>query len=122
MMGWTALICASSVGHEAVIRVLIGAGANVKQVDFDGSTALREASSGGHEAVVRLLLQAGATVNEPTLLVLRQHEEALRASDPVEALDIELNSDDEDETEEMILARHSGTVATLQVCLTKIFL
>ncbi|GAM44151.1 NACHT and Ankyrin domain protein [Talaromyces pinophilus] len=61
--GWTALYWASSKGHEAVVRLLIERGANVRVKDKLGLTALYQASSSGHEAVVKLLLDHGADVN-----------------------------------------------------------
>ncbi|EAL85341.1 ankyrin repeat domain-containing protein [Aspergillus fumigatus Af293] len=61
--GRTALYWASSKGHEAVVRLLIERGANVRVKDKLGLTALYQASSSGHEAVVKLLLEHGADVN-----------------------------------------------------------
>ncbi|KAH3269678.1 hypothetical protein KXW55_003589 [Aspergillus fumigatus] len=61
--GRTALYWASSKGHEAVVRLLIERGANVRVKDKLGLTALYQASSSGHEAVVKLLLDHGADVN-----------------------------------------------------------
>ncbi|KAF4264238.1 hypothetical protein KXV68_007120 [Aspergillus fumigatus] len=61
--GRTALYWASSKGHEAVVRLLVERGANVRVKDKLGLTALYQASSSGHEAVVKLLLEHGADVN-----------------------------------------------------------
>ena len=48
--GSTALMLASSNGHEAVVRALVALGADVSQADKQGRTALMAASSRGHEA------------------------------------------------------------------------
>jgi TonB family protein len=58
--GWTALMHAGSAGHDAVVRVLLDAGADVRLRNKAGETALHLAAQNGHTAVARLLLQAGA--------------------------------------------------------------
>jgi TonB family protein len=58
--GWTALMHAASAGHEAVVRVLLDAGADIRRRDKVGETALHLAAANGRTAVSRLLLQAGA--------------------------------------------------------------
>ena len=50
--GATALLCASLQGHEAVVAVLITAGAGVDKADRADITPLIGASTDGHEAVV----------------------------------------------------------------------
>ncbi|MCJ1465075.1 hypothetical protein MMC07_003691 [Pseudocyphellaria aurata] len=55
-----ALSEASSHGHEGVVRVLLGEGADVKALN---GRALREASEEGHVAIMRLLLDYKADVN-----------------------------------------------------------
>jgi hypothetical protein len=51
-----ALVWAALKGHEAVVRLLLEKGADVKAKDNNGRTALHGAGHGaGHEAVVRLL-------------------------------------------------------------------
>ena len=54
---------ASSQGHEAVVRTLIEAGADVLQADHGGRSALMDASNRGNEAVVRALIEARAAAN-----------------------------------------------------------
>jgi ankyrin repeat protein len=54
---------ASGRGHAEVIRLLLGAGADVNVQSNDGSTALMPASMYNHPEVVRLLLGARANVN-----------------------------------------------------------
>ena len=49
-------------GHEAVVQMLLKAGADVKAVTKDGRTPLHEAAYNGHEAVVQMLLKAVADV------------------------------------------------------------
>ena len=51
---------ASRGGHEAVVKLLLEAGADVASADCSGQTSLGLASRAGHEAVVKLLLDAGA--------------------------------------------------------------
>ncbi|VUC23020.1 unnamed protein product [Clonostachys rosea] len=95
----TALQAASKQGHEAVVRILLGEGANVNTVnpqDPDYSrairtravygpgiyaTALEAASAEGHEEVVRLLLDHGAKIdngNQSSLyMASRNNHEAI---------------------------------------------
>lgn len=66
----TALIAAAHLGHVAVVRELIAAGAPLDHVNNLGWTALIEAivlGDGGaaHTAVVRDLIEAGADLNLP---------------------------------------------------------
>jgi TonB family protein len=58
--GWTALMHAGSAGQDAVVRVLLDAGADVSRRNKAGETALHLAAQNGRTAVARLLLQAGA--------------------------------------------------------------
>jgi len=64
----TALIAAAHLGHDGVVRALIGAGAPLDHVNNLGWTALLEAiilGDGGprHVETLRALVQAGADVN-----------------------------------------------------------
>ena len=64
----TALIAAAQRGHQAVVRMLLQAGAPIDYVDRQGYTALTAAialGDGGnrHVATVKLLVAAGANVN-----------------------------------------------------------
>jgi hypothetical protein len=59
----TALHHAAVAGHEGVVSMLLDAGADVGEKDFNyGYTALHFAASNGREGVVRILLDAGAKV------------------------------------------------------------
>src|SRR5918995_5960363 len=63
----TALIAAAHLGHDGVVRELIGAGAPLDHVNNLGWTALMEAvilGDGGprHVATVRALVEAGASL------------------------------------------------------------
>ena len=51
---------AASRGHEAVVRLLLEAGADKEAKNNGGWTPLIIAAMNGHEAIVRLLLEAGA--------------------------------------------------------------
>jgi ankyrin repeat protein len=55
-----ALLSASSVGNEEIVKILVGAGANV---NISNGGAIYSASAGGHEGVVRVLTEAGADVS-----------------------------------------------------------
>ena len=51
-------------GHTAVLKILLGAGADVESFDVQKHTALQRAASGSHPANTKLLLGAGASVSE----------------------------------------------------------
>jgi ankyrin repeat protein len=53
---------AAREGHEAVVRLLVEKGADVKAKDKNGRTALDHAARRGHEAVMRLLVEKGADI------------------------------------------------------------
>ena len=59
--GWTALMHASYEGHTEVVKLLLGAGADVSLQNEKGKTALYYARIQGHTEVARLLKEAGAT-------------------------------------------------------------
>jgi uncharacterized protein len=71
--GGTALIAAAHLGHDEVVKMLIGAGAPLDHVNNLGWTALIEAvilGNGGHRhtETVRALVEAGANVTIPDRL------------------------------------------------------
>ena len=55
---------AAENGHEAVMRLLIKAGADVNKVTDNGATPLYVAAQEGHETVVRALIELGVEVNK----------------------------------------------------------
>jgi ankyrin repeat protein len=60
--GRTPLSWAAECGREAVLKLLVEKGADVKSKDSCGRTPLSWAAEKGHEAVVELLLEKGADV------------------------------------------------------------
>ncbi len=56
----TGLINASLHGNNAIVELLLKAGANTNLQDSEGYTALMHASKKGHKNIVKLLLKAGA--------------------------------------------------------------
>ena len=65
--GLNALHLTSGRGHNAVVKELIAAGANINAsaASRKGWTALQAAARGGHIDVVNTLIDAGANVNSP---------------------------------------------------------
>jgi ankyrin repeat protein len=59
----TPMCWAAEMGHEPVIRLLLGAHADVNLKTLDGWTPLHYAAKSGSEAVVKLLLQENANAN-----------------------------------------------------------
>ena len=57
---WWGLHWAATHGHEAVVKALIAAGADVNKADYDGKTPLHCAACNNNEAVVKMLIAAGA--------------------------------------------------------------
>ena len=62
-MGWTALLRAVTIGHEAMVRFLIERGANIEARSPNNGTPLICAAEGKHEAIVEALLKEGANAN-----------------------------------------------------------
>jgi len=58
--GWTALMCAVEGGHDAIVAMLLEAGASLDRQNQAGETALHLAARFGRTDSARLLLRAGA--------------------------------------------------------------
>ena len=73
-----ALIRASIKGHIDVVKLLLGAGANVHAETLFGKiTALRMASENGHPEIVKLLKQHVVAQTLPTIMRRRQDRKNL---------------------------------------------
>ena len=60
--GYTALMYASSCGHDLCARALLEAGADINYKPPNGPTALMMACQNVHEQCTRALLEAGAAL------------------------------------------------------------
>ena len=47
-----------------MVRMLLGAGADVNHANSHGETPLREAAASGHTEIIRMLLEHGADANQ----------------------------------------------------------
>jgi ankyrin repeat protein len=64
--GTPPVVLASVMGFNALVQLLVSAGADVNQPDRSGGiTALQGAAQGGHAQVVRTLIAAGANLDAP---------------------------------------------------------
>ncbi len=72
MLRWTPLIIASSAGHEAVVRLLIGAGADVDACTDQGRSSLLYACSRNRKSIAQLLIQVNIT-SRYTLCTYNEH-------------------------------------------------
>jgi len=63
ILGYTALHMAAWNGREAVVKLLIGKGADIDARGFSGPTPLYEAAMHDHKNLVELLIGKGADVN-----------------------------------------------------------
>ena len=88
----TALHRAAENGHEAVVRLLLEKGADVKAKNKDGRTTLHETVIRGHDKVVRLLLEKGADIEAKDFNVAL-HQAITRGHDKVVRLLLEKGAD-----------------------------
>ena len=65
--GQTPLSWAARDGHEAIVKLLLEKGADIKAKDNNGQTPLSWAAEKGHEAVVKLL-ESHAIITSSTTL------------------------------------------------------
>ncbi|KJR89285.1 ankyrin repeat-containing protein [Sporothrix schenckii 1099-18] len=63
LFGRTPMAIASQNGFEAIVRLLLNAGADVHATDWQGESALMYAAAAGHPGIADVLLQAGADAN-----------------------------------------------------------
>ncbi|MEO1368160.1 MAG: ankyrin repeat domain-containing protein [Acidobacteriota bacterium] len=78
---------AAQLGHEAVCRDLLAAGADPNRVDSLGETALHKASAYGYTAIIQLLLDSGADPSIPEMFGELPVDQALpRKRDEVRAV------------------------------------
>lgn len=77
--GYTALMIATSQGHDVLVQYLLAAGADVNAQADDGSTALTIAATLGHKAIVRLLLDNGARLDIRTNTMLAAEKFSLKS-------------------------------------------
>ncbi|KAE8450749.1 hypothetical protein EG329_005662 [Mollisiaceae sp. DMI_Dod_QoI] len=75
----TALVWATSNGHEGVVRLLLEKGADIEASDNSGQTALICAAYWGREAIVRSLLEKGAEISAKDFNGKTAREVAARA-------------------------------------------
>ena len=66
-VGYTALHAAAEEGHTAVVRVLLGAGANVRALTTEEESPLFLAASAGHLEIVKALVEANSDLNQQIL-------------------------------------------------------
>lgn len=76
--GFTALLAASSAGHEKIVDLLIANGANILFRTSKGMNALHIAVMHGHARVVSILLGQGGDQSIPDLAGLTPLDKALR--------------------------------------------
>lgn len=80
----TPLQMAAEIGHQAIVEMLLLAGADINgaAAAVDGRTALQAAAGGGHKDIVEILLAANADVNSRPELegAHRGHTTALQAA------------------------------------------
>jgi len=61
--GFTALMCASLLGHEEMVNFLIDRGANVRAQNKNGVTSLHAASWNGNIIICKILLEVNANIH-----------------------------------------------------------
>jgi len=61
--GCTALMCAASMGHTAIVRLLVAKGAAIDSKGYNGWTALMFAVDNGHTEIARILIDKGAAID-----------------------------------------------------------
>src|SRR5262245_15159029 len=59
----TALSRAASLGHEAIVEMLLKAGADARVADRDSNTPLMAAAKSGRTTVIDILIRAGASID-----------------------------------------------------------
>ncbi|HLD16172.1 MAG TPA: ankyrin repeat domain-containing protein, partial [Coxiellaceae bacterium] len=120
--GDTALIMASSAGHEAVVRTLLANGANIHLKNKAARTALAEAAISGHETIVRALLAAETNSGDrrhALICALGTRHEAIAAIF-VEGLDVsELETEGSRDSTPLVWAAYRGYATIVNALLAK---
>lgn len=62
-MGWTALIIATSAGHQEIVEYLVSRGADINAVNTTGQSALHYAASKDRLSIAKYLVDSGCHIN-----------------------------------------------------------
>ena len=86
---------AASDGQDAIIRLLLDAGASVNAADLDGWTPLHFASENGQEETVNLLLDRGADIDADGAMSEEDSNEEMMETDGEDDAEWEIEGSDQ---------------------------